>query len=88
MNLTRIFEDGIKENEYCMDVVDSFNYTRITWSKGYRCNYKNPDTIYFKIISGTVAVMTIAFYILTKVCGVKEEKQFVSIHRKKSTSYH
>jgi hypothetical protein len=85
--LTRIFEENIKENEFCMDIVDSFNYTRIKWSKGYKCNYKSPDTVYFKIISGLASAMTIAFYTLVKLFGVKEEKKFVPMQRKKSTTY-
>ncbi len=75
INLTNIFEENINENEFCLDIVDVFNYTRIKWSKGYKCNYKNPDTIYFKIISSIAAAMTIAFYMLAKLHGVREEKR-------------
>lgn len=87
VNLTKHFEKMSNENDennMCMDVVDLFNYTRIAWSKGYKCSYRDIDELNILIICGAFTLATVLFYIVSRLMGKEEKKQFVKIHRKKS----
>ena len=50
-----------------------FNYTRITWSKGYKCNYRNIDELNVVMINGAVLVFTALFYIFVRVVHRKDK---------------
>ena len=56
-----------------------FNYTRISWSKGYQCNYRDVDEMNVLIISGTVLVLTISFYITVRLMAHEEKRQIIQI---------
>jgi len=73
VNLTGHFKSLGAEKKLCMDVVDLFNYTRITWSKGYKCNYRNIDELNVVMINGAVLVFTTLFYIFVRVVHRKDK---------------
>ena len=78
VDLTKHFKtmssnDGKNENSMCMDLVDLYNYTRIAWSKGYKCNYREIDELNLFLISGTFTAATVGFYILMRIFNKKEE---------------
>jgi len=84
VNLTKHFStmtsnEGIDEDSMCMDVVDLFNYTRIAWSKGYKCSYRQIDELNIFLISGSFAVATVLFYILMRIFNKKEEFQVLKM---------
>jgi hypothetical protein len=58
-----------------------FNYTRIIWSKGYACNYRDIDEMNILIISGTFIVATIAFYIIVRLIVQEEKRHFIQIRK-------
>jgi len=60
-----------------------FNYTRISWSKGYKCNYRDIDEINVILISVSVGLITVCFYIAVRLLSKKETKLF---EEKKKTS--
>jgi hypothetical protein len=72
-------KEGINENGMCMDVVDLFNYTRIAWSKGYKCNYRDIDELNVFLISGSFTLATVLFYILMRIFNKKEEFQVLKM---------
>ncbi len=67
-----------------MDIVDLFNYTRIAWSKGYKCNYRDIDEYSIFIISLSFMIATIAFYIVSRLIFTKEKIQFAKLSQRKS----
>lgn len=71
------------ENEICMDTVDTANYTRVIWSKGYQCSYRDPDAINCLVIVTAFTLLTSSFYILMKIFGRKEPKKKATIFRRK-----
>ena len=72
-------KEGINENGMCMDVVDLFNYTRIAWSKGYKCSYRDIDELNVFLISGSFTLATVLFYILMRIFNKKEEFQVLKM---------
>jgi hypothetical protein len=58
-----------------------FNYTRIVWSKGYKCNYRDIDEMNILIISGSFIVATITFYITVRLIVQEEKRQFIQIRK-------
>ncbi|CAF0851881.1 unnamed protein product [Brachionus calyciflorus] len=89
INLTKHFskmgtQNGNDENSMCMDPVDLFNYTRIAWSKGYKCNYRQIDEINILIISGFVVGLTIIFYLVVGLRKIEEKREVLKISRKRS----
>lgn len=74
INLSKNFKFLGKERNLCMDVVDLFNYTRITWSKGYKCSYRDIDELYVNLISGFVITLTLGFYVLVRLISRKEAR--------------
>ena len=55
-----------------------FNYTRITWSKGYKCNYRDIDEVSVVIISVTTILVTILFYVSVRVCNKTEKTKLLN----------
>jgi hypothetical protein len=51
---------------------NKFNYTRISWSKGYKCNYRKIDEANILIISGTFISATTLFYLALRLLYKKE----------------
>lgn len=49
------------------------------WSNGYKCNYRNADTLDVYLISGSFIIGTILFYIILRLCGEKQERTFAMI---------
>ena len=64
-----------------MDIVDSFNFTRISWSKGYKCSYRNIDEYSILIIALSFTVATVAFYIISRLINTKETIEFAIISK-------
>lgn len=83
VNLTNHFKSlGQDENLICMDVVDLFNYTRITWSKGYECNYRDFDTLNVTLISCLTILFPIVFYFSMLAMAKKEKRYFIRPNRR------
>lgn len=81
VNLTEHYNSLGHEKTLCMDVVDLFNYTRITWSKGYKCNYRDIDELPVVIISSTAILASILFYVSVRVCSKKKNHKFMKKSR-------
>jgi hypothetical protein len=64
-----------------MDIVDSFNFTRISWSKGYKCSYRNIDEYSILIIALTFTLATVTFYIMSRLINTKETIEFATISK-------
>lgn len=84
VDLTKHFKSLGQENDICMDVVDLFNYTRVTWSKGYECNYRDFDELNVVLISSFTILASIVFYFLMPVIAEKEKRYFVKTNRDRS----
>jgi hypothetical protein len=63
--------------------VDAFNFTRISWSKGYKCNYRNIDEYSILIIASSFTLATVAFYMISRLINTKEKIEFATISRPK-----
>lgn len=84
VNMTKHFKKLGHEKDVCMDVVDLFNYTRITWSKGYKCNYRDIDELRVVLISSFTILATILFYVSIPVIHKKEKQLFQNKSRNRS----
>lgn len=63
-------EDAIGVDSICMDVVDSMNKTRLTWSKTLNCCKvrKSPEVV-FLCCAGVISALPLLYYIVLRYFG-------------------
>ncbi|XP_074657580.1 osteopetrosis-associated transmembrane protein 1-like [Tubulanus polymorphus] len=74
----------------CMDMVDTMNYTRYTWSADFQCTVKKKDMASIISLTGFFCLLPIAFYVGTKLHGSRQQKQILKqkrLQRRGSCNY-
>ncbi|XP_023938217.2 osteopetrosis-associated transmembrane protein 1 [Bicyclus anynana] len=62
--------DSIGVDSVCMDIVDSMNATRSTWSKTLNCcNLRRTPEVVFLSCAGIISFLPILYYITVRYCG-------------------
>jgi len=68
--------------DFCMDITDLMNSTRIQWSKELKCSlHKKKPEIIFLIGSGLVTGLTVIFYVLAFALTTKKEQRVAHLKR-------
>ncbi|CAB3243068.1 unnamed protein product [Arctia plantaginis] len=63
-------EDAVGVDSICMDVFDSMNATRSTWSKTYNCcKLRRSPEIIFLCCAAIISALPLFYYIMLRYCG-------------------
>ncbi|XP_006818208.1 osteopetrosis-associated transmembrane protein 1-like [Saccoglossus kowalevskii] len=76
-NLTTFFLSLGSEEEICMDIVDSMNYTQYLWSKQFDCRRPVKEPILIIALSVFFCILPVIFYGGSRIHTVKKERKLV-----------